>query len=160
VSVGSQGDILDFVKKLLLVLVAIAVVGTVAVVIALMPGGSKVTVLKAEMEQAVSGIGGVINRQIEVSPGDTITLSLYAEQASAMHWSANIDGSGIVSQQGDVEYTKDGPAFDIGSAGHEVWIFKALEAGQTTITMTYNSEADLPDAPQGVNTLVLVVIVA
>jgi predicted secreted protein len=148
------------VKKLLLALAAVIVVGTVAVVIALMPGGSKVTVLKAEMEQAVSGSGGIINRQIEVSPGDIITLSLYAEQASAMHWSASIDGSGIVSQQGDVEYTKDGPAFDIGSAGHEVWTFKALAAGETTITMTYYSIASSMLPPPAVNTLVLVVVVA
>jgi len=139
-------------------LAAIVVVGTVVVIIGLLPG-HKVTVLKEEMEQAADNGNGVISRQIEVDKGDSFVVSLYASWSTGMKWSAKLDGIGIIRQEGVADFTDDGPAFTIGSAGHEVWTFKALAEGETTITMSYDSIADLADIPRGVNTLLLLVIV-
>ena len=143
-------------KTAVALIVGLLLIIAVAVLISSLPG-DRITIIKEELDQASASGNGVITRQIEVNRGDSFEMSLYAHWSAGMKWSASFDGSGIVRQEGPREFTNDGPPLSTGSPGHEEWTFKAVAAGEATITLTYGSVAGLPDAPQSVNTLILVV---
>jgi inhibitor of cysteine peptidase len=98
---------------------------------------------------------------IEVKVGDEFTITLCSNPTTGYQWSegADISGDGIVDQTGH-EYVApdegDQPPL-VGTAGEEVWRFKALAAGESSISVEYNQPWD--GGEKGTWTFVLNVIV-
>jgi predicted secreted protein len=119
--------------------------------------GGNIVVTEDELDQAYATNNGVISRTITVNSGDTLTVTLYAHWSAGCKWSIGVYDRSILKLDGSREFINDGPSGSVGAPGREIWTFKALEEGVATITMTYGSVADLPDAPRNVNTLELTV---
>ena len=143
-------------KKPIIALIAVILVMTLIAIISSLPSAN-IAITQDDMEHAYATNDGIIQGQITVNSGDSFKVTLYAHWSSGMRWSVRFNEPGIVRQDGPREFTNDGPPLTTGSPGHEEWTFKALAEGETTITMTYGSVANLPDAPRNVNTLILVV---
>lgn len=121
-----------------------------------------VVVTEDDLERATEKYSGKLTGKITVNSGDPFTVTLYAHVGAGMSWSYEVDTLGVLRTDGVREFIYDTPPSPdiIGSGpGKEVWTFKALDEGTATITMTYSSFANPPDAPQYVNILELVVVV-
>jgi inhibitor of cysteine peptidase len=81
-----------------------------------------------------------ITKSISVSSGSTFTVTLCSNATTGYQWSENasIGDTSVVEQvsQQFVEPTGD----MMGAAGKQVWTFKALKAGTTTISMDYSRD--------------------
>lgn len=84
-----------------------------------------------------------IQRDLTVTPGEEITVSLCANPSTGFEWveQANISDSSILEQT-DYRYIapgeKGGQPAAPGSAGTSVWTFHALKSGSTTVEMEYS----------------------
>lgn len=82
-----------------------------------------------------------ITEQLEVTAGDTFTVVLCSNATTGFSWSesAQISNSSIVEQ---VSHKYIAPVSGkeplAGAPGQEVWTFKALKAGTSTISMEYS----------------------
>lgn len=79
-----------------------------------------------------------ITKSLSVSVGSTFTVTLCSNATTGYQWSenANIGDTTIVEQ---VSQKMMAPESDlVGAAGKQVWTFKALKAGTTTISMDYS----------------------
>jgi len=81
-----------------------------------------------------------ISKQLEIASGDTFTVVLCSNATTGFNWSesAQISDSSIVEQ---TSHKYNAPASETpplaGAPGQEVWTFKALKAGTSTISMEY-----------------------
>jgi len=81
-----------------------------------------------------------ITKQLEVKAGDTFTVILCSNPTTGFSWSetAKISNSGVVEQ---ADHKFNAPASETpplaGAPGKEVWTFKALKSGTSTISMEY-----------------------
>jgi len=82
-----------------------------------------------------------ITKEISVAAGDSLTVTLCSNATTGFQWSE----SAQVSDQAVLKQTAheliapeegDGPPL-VGAAGQEVWTFKALQKGQSTVSMEY-----------------------
>ena len=82
-----------------------------------------------------------ISDQIEVPAGDTLTVTLGSNPTTGFRWSeeAQIGDTGVLKQ---VSHEFIGPESEPppppGTPGQEVWIFEALKAGNSTISLEYS----------------------
>ena len=86
----------------------------------------------------------VITRDITLAVGDTLEVSLGANHTTPYKWTAETQiGDRSIVQQTSHEYVapKSPPGF-LGAPGAEVWTFKALKAGASTIVTEYTMSAD------------------
>jgi len=105
---------------------------------------------------------GNITRNLEVAVGDTITVTLCSNASTGFQWSemAQIGDENILEQ---VNHEYVAPEADgdgaplVGAPGNEVWTFKALEKGTTTVAMEYGRPWE--GGEKGVWTFVLTVVV-
>ncbi|MBM3157345.1 MAG: protease inhibitor I42 family protein [Chloroflexi bacterium] len=105
---------------------------------------------------------GNITRNLEVAVGDTITVTLCSNASTGFKWSETAQ----ISDPNKLEQVKheyvapqaggDGAPL-VGAAGKEVWTFKALERGTTTVAMEYSRPWE--GGEKGVWTFVLTVTV-
>ncbi len=146
-------------KKPLIALSATTLIVMLLVATSCLPTAVNIAITEDDLEQATATNDGIISRQITVKSGDSFKVTLYAHWSAGMKWSVRYSEPGIVRVDGAREFINDGPPGSVGSPGREIWTFKALDTGVTTIIMAYSSVANLPDAPQNVNTLKLVVVV-
>jgi inhibitor of cysteine peptidase len=80
-----------------------------------------------------------ISQEIEVGTGDIFTVTLCANPSTGFQWEEAEVSDPAVLQQADRQYEPPGgqnPA--PGSAGQETWTFKALQPGQSTISIDYS----------------------
>jgi len=92
----------------------------------------------------------VLLAEATVAKGETLVLTLFTHSEYPFKWAADLGDSGIVVQQGDMEFSPDSYPGGGGGGpipGYEKWTFKALNTGQTTITMVFPVAAPLPDHP-------------
>ncbi|MCI5207409.1 MAG: hypothetical protein D3910_01130 [Candidatus Electrothrix sp. ATG2] len=81
-----------------------------------------------------------ISKNITVAVGDEFTLSLCSNATTGYSWSeqANISDVEAIQQVGhDYVAPPVGNLPVVGSAGKEVWTFKALKKGQHTVYLEY-----------------------
>ena len=153
-------------KKSLLALSATTIVAILLVATSCLPTAASVVVTedgnvvvtKDDLEKATATYSGRLSGKITVNNGDTFSVTLYTHLGAGMSWSVDIEDMAVVTSEGQ-DYLPDEPWPYIGGPGKLLWTFKALDTGTTTVIMTYSSVANLPDAPQNVNTLKLVVVV-
>jgi len=84
-----------------------------------------------------------ITRQVEVGTGDTLTVTLCSNQSTGFAWPISAQISDLtILQQTDHKYVvpeaKGTTPPVTGAAGTEVWTFKALKKGTSTIDVEYS----------------------
>ena len=88
-------------------------------------------------------ISRLVSKEIEVAAGSSFTVILWSNATTGFQWSelATIGNQNIVEQI-DHEYVAPSSDDDTppapGTAGKEVWTFKALQKGTTDIHMEYS----------------------
>ena len=144
-------------KKLLLAFSTFTLMAVLLVATSCQTTAYNITLTADDLAQALETNDGVIQRQITVNSGDIFDVTLYANWSAGMKWSVSYSEPGVVRVDSAREFINDGPPNSFGAPGREFWTFKAVDTGITTVIMTYGSVANLPDAPQNVNTLELFV---
>ena len=99
----------------------------------------------------ISEAGG----NLEVTAGSEFKIVIESNPSAGYHWEliGSLDES--VVQLVSKEYRADEPVMP-GSGGKDVWVFKAVAAGTTTITLGYYPPGQVESASQ-VNEFTLVV---
>jgi inhibitor of cysteine peptidase len=81
-----------------------------------------------------------MTKSLEVKAGDTFTVTLCSNATTGYQWTENA----VIGDKTIVEQTKHefvAPDSDLmGAPGNEVWTFKALKAGTTTVAMDYSRD--------------------
>jgi inhibitor of cysteine peptidase len=80
-----------------------------------------------------------MSKQMEVAAGDSFTVTLCSNATTGFKWSesAQIGDQTIVQQTGHEFVAPDAKGL-VGAPGKEVWTFKALKKGTSTISMEYS----------------------
>ena len=80
-----------------------------------------------------------ISKEVEVAVDGSLTLSMYSNPTEGRQWSEAQISDQTVLQQTDHKLVmpKPEPPPPPGTPGEEVWTFKALKEGTTTISMEY-----------------------
>jgi inhibitor of cysteine peptidase len=80
-----------------------------------------------------------ISKQMEVAAGNTFTVTLCSNATTGFQWSesAQISDQTVVQQTGH-EFVSPENTGIVGAPGSEVWTFKALKKGTSTIIMDYS----------------------
>lgn len=86
----------------------------------------------------------VITRDITLAVGDILQVSLGANHTTPYRWTGNaqIGNPGIVEQTAHDFVPPNPPPGMVGTPGAELWTFKALAAGVSTIVMDYTMPAN------------------
>ena len=79
-----------------------------------------------------------MSKQINIATGDTFTVTLCSNATTGFEWSesAQISDQTIVQQTGHEIVAPDTGL--VGAPGKEVWTFKALKNGTSTIALEYS----------------------
>ena len=96
-------------------------------------------------------------KEVTMAAGGTLTVTLESNITTGYSWNENANiGDKTVMQQTDHKYQP--PATPtLGAGGKEVWTFKALKAGKSTISMEYSRPFEPTVAPAKTFTLTVVV---
>lgn len=80
-----------------------------------------------------------ISKQVEVAAGGTVTVTLCSNSTTGFIWSetAQISDQSVL-QQTDHKFVSPEAEGLVGAAGKEVWTFKALKKGTSTVSMEYS----------------------
>jgi inhibitor of cysteine peptidase len=83
-----------------------------------------------------------MSEALEVTAGESFTVTLCSNPTTGFQWSAAQISQQAVIEQTDHQFTppsyQDGSPPAPGSPGQEVWTFKALKPGESTISMEYD----------------------
>jgi len=84
-----------------------------------------------------------ISRSVEIPANGTLTVTLFSNPTTGFRWSeeASINDGTVLEQTGH-EYVAPGQEGVVGAGGQEVWTFKALEKGETTVSMEYGRPSE------------------
>ena len=82
-----------------------------------------------------------ISRSVEIPADGALTVTLFSNPTTGFRWSeeANITDVGVLEQIKH-EYMAPGQEGVVGAGDQEVWTFKALKNGETTVTMEYSRQ--------------------
>lgn len=82
-------------------------------------------------------------KEVVVSPGTTVTVTLESNGTTGFHWVLNGISDNTVLQKVNDSYKGDfSLSGKVGVGGVEVWKFKALKEGTSTISMAYSQAWD------------------
>jgi predicted secreted protein len=73
---------------------------------------------------------------IETSPGKEFKVVIESNPTTGYHWEIVGEMDKNVVEFVSKDYKADTPQL-VGSGGMDIWVFKAVEAGETTITLGY-----------------------
>lgn len=81
-----------------------------------------------------------VTRDIQVVPGDTLTVILGSNASTGYNWSeqAQISDAAVLEQTGHRYVEPDMATPLAGASGKEEWTFKVLRAGMATVAMDYS----------------------
>ena len=80
-----------------------------------------------------------ISKEVEVPAGGSLTVTLCSNPTTGFRWSESAQISGqTVLEQVDHKFIPPEAKNIVGGAGKEVWTFKALKKGTSTISMEYS----------------------
>ena len=117
-------------KKTIVVALGLLVIAIINGVTGVAAGGNDVVTVN----EAYNG------KQIELCAGDTLKIELESNPTTGFMWTLVANSGEGVLQKVDNSFEADktvGPAV-CGAGGKEVWTFKALAAGETTVSMEYS----------------------
>jgi inhibitor of cysteine peptidase len=79
-----------------------------------------------------------ISKQVEVAAGGLLTVTLGSNPTTGFNWQpAVISDDSVLKQEGESEFVPPAEAIP-GAGGKEIWTFKALKKGTSTISMEYS----------------------
>jgi inhibitor of cysteine peptidase len=95
-------------------------------------------------------------QQIELSPGDSLVVTLDSNPSTGYAWSISEIGDEAVIDEVSNEFVGAETEM-VGAGGQEVWTFEALDAGTSTIEMQYSRswETDVEPAETFIVTVVV-----
>ena len=76
-------------------------------------------------------------KQVEIAAGGTLTVTLESNVTTGYSWELKQIGDTSILQKTDNKYEAPTSGL-VGAGGKEVWNFKALKAGTTTLSMEYS----------------------
>jgi inhibitor of cysteine peptidase len=76
-------------------------------------------------------------KQVEIAAGGSLTITLESNVTTGYSWELKQIGDTSVLEKTDNKYEAPTSSL-IGAGGKEVWNFKALKAGKTTLSMEYS----------------------
>jgi len=83
-----------------------------------------------------------ISEEVEVASGESFTVTLCSNPTTGFQWAEAQISDPATIEQIDHQFTPpaytDGSPPAPGSPGKEVWTFKALKPGDSTVSMEYN----------------------
>ena len=85
-------------------------------------------------------------QNVEVAAGNEFKIVIESNPSTGYHWELVGDLDGSIVQFVSNEYRADKPVL-AGSGGKDVWTFKALAPGETTITLGYYPPSNDPVEP-------------
>ncbi len=96
-------------------------------------------------------------KAIEVNAGKEFNIVLEANPTTGYHWAivGELDSNVVGFVKNDYTSTSDSNL--VGGGGVEVWVFKALNAGETQITLGYYPPSNDPVDPQQTVTFTIIV---
>ena len=95
-------------------------------------------------------------KSLEVTAGNEFKIVIESNPSTGYHWDLIGDLDANLLQFISNEYRASEPVMP-GSGGKEVWTFKALAAGETTITLGYYPPSNDPVEPAQTVTFTVVV---
>ncbi len=80
-----------------------------------------------------------ISKEVATAVGDSFTVTLYSNATTGFKWSesAKISDPTVIQQIGH-EFVSPEAKGVVGAAGKEVWTFKALKKGTSTVSLEYS----------------------
>lgn len=82
---------------------------------------------------------------VTLNPGDTLEVILTSNASTGYHWIITSLNQDILQQADDSEYEADpNPQGLVGAGGNEIFTFKAMAAGETSLKMNYQSPSNTP----------------
>ena len=103
-----------------------------------------------------------LSRQVEVSTGETLTVTLCSNASTGFQWaeSAQVSDKGVLRQTGH-EFIppgeKDGEPPAPGTAGQQQWTLEALREGTTEVSLEYSRSWEGGEKGEWTFTLTVVV---
>jgi len=80
-----------------------------------------------------------ISKDLEVAAGESFTVALCSNPTTGFQWSETAEiGDAAVIERTDHEFLPHEDEQTVGGAGKEVWTFKALKEGESTISVEYS----------------------
>jgi inhibitor of cysteine peptidase len=77
-------------------------------------------------------------KQITIQPGQVVTVTLESNPTTGYSWQVMEIDNAILVQEGDPEYKQaSGTGGLVGAGGTETFRFKAIAAGETTLSLGY-----------------------
>ena len=81
-------------------------------------------------------------KQVEIAAGGTLTVTLESNQTTGFQWELKSVGDTSVLQSQGGTYEAPGDTGAVGAGGEEVWTFKALKPGTSSLSMEYSQPWD------------------
>ena len=79
-----------------------------------------------------------ITKQVKVGAGGTVTVTLCSNPTTGFEWESARISDQTVLQQTDHRFVSPEAEGLVGAAGKEVWTFKALKKGTSTVSVEYS----------------------
>ena len=91
---------------------------------------------------AVSVDDSSSGKQVEIAAGGTLTVTLESNQTTGFQWELkSVGDTSVLQSQGDT-YNAPEDTGMVGAGGEEVWTFKALKPGTSSLSMEYSQPWD------------------
>jgi len=91
---------------------------------------------------AVSVDDSSSGKQVEIAAGGTLTVTLESNQTTGFQWKLkSVGDTSVLQSQGDT-YNAPEDTGMVGAGGEEVWTFKALKPGTSSLSMEYSQPWD------------------
>lgn len=78
-----------------------------------------------------------ITKEIEIQTGDSFMVSLCSNATTGFTWSEDAEVDQALVEQTDHEFIPP-DSTTVGAAGREVWAFRSLKTGKTTLFLEYS----------------------
>ena len=125
-------------KAKLTLIGSLAVASIAVTLLALSAGGTNPAAAEGETEQ-IDLDASHNGQEIEVAVGDLLVITLGSNPTTGFGWQlSGIDEDLLALVESRYEPGENAEQGMVGAAGNEVWTFKALTTGVTTISMEYS----------------------
>jgi inhibitor of cysteine peptidase len=86
-------------------------------------------------------------KNLEATVGNEFKIVIDSNPSTGYHWELGDDLDESIIKFVSKDYSPKSSAAP-GSSGQDVWVFKAIKAGETHITLLYYSPSNEPEEPQ------------